>query len=385
MKGTFRVGKNALLPRKILVITQFTVSVALIIGTMVVFNQIQHVKSRPIGYNNNNLLLFPIQTDKMNGQYEAFKNDLMNTGVIENVAKSESRITSTGVTNSGFDWDGKDPNMTDEFVTMRVTHDYGKVINWNIKEGRDFNKEMATDTAGFIINETAAKYLGLENPVGQTLRWDNNGDWKILGVIEDMVTQNPYQPIKQTMFFIDYNRSFWTNVKIKPQANMGEAIAKVEAVFTKYDPVNNFDFKFADAEYARKFSDEERVGKLSSFFTLLAIIISCLGVFGLAAYMAERRTKEIGIRKVLGASIVSIWQMLSKDFVILVFIGCLLAVPIAYYFAQSWLSDFEYRMIISGWTFATATIGILLITLLTVSFQAIKAALLNPVNALKSE
>ena len=385
LKGTFKVGKNALLPRQLLVVTQFTVSVTLIIGTMIVFNQIQYVKNRPIGYDNNNILSFPIQTDKMNGQYEAFKNDLLNTGLIENVAKSESLITATGVTNSGYIWEGKDPNMADEFVTLRVSHDFGEVINWKINQGRDFNKAMATDSMGFVINEAAAKYMGMENPIGQTVKWEGNGDWKIIGVIEDMVTQNPYQPIKQTIFYIDYNRSNWANVKLKPETNMSEAITQIESVFANYDPVNIFDYRFADADYARKFSDEERVGKLSSFFTLLAIIISCLGVFGLAAYMAERRTKEIGIRKVLGASVGSIWQMLSKDFVILVVVACLLAIPIAYYFAQDWLSDFEYRMTISWGIFAVASLGILLITLLTVSFQAVKAALLNPVTALKSE
>ena len=385
LKGTFKVGKNALLPRKLLVITQFTVSVALIIGTMIVFNQIQYVKDRPIGYDKSNLLLFPIQTKKMNDQYEAFKNDLLNTGVIESVAKSESQITSTNVTNSGFEWEGKDPNLADEFVTLRVSHDFGKVVNWNLKAGRDFNKEMATDTAGFIINETAAKYLGMDDPVGKTLRWANNGDWKIIGVVEDMVTQNPYGSMKQMMFYIDYNRSFWTNVKIKPQTSMSEAIEKIKGVYAQYDPVNVFNYRFADEQYAKKFEDEERVGKLASFFTLLAIIISCLGVFGLAAYMAERRTKEIGIRKVLGASIGGIWQMLSKDFVVLVFIACLLATPIAYYFGENWLADFKYRMMIPGWIFVAAAFGILLITLVTVSFQAIKAALMNPVEALRSE
>ena len=268
---------------------------------------------------------------------------------------------------------------------MRTTHDFGKVIDWNIKAGRDFNKAMATDSMAFIINETAAKYLGLENPIGKTLKWSDNGDWTIIGVVEDMVTQNPYQPIKQTMYYLDYERSYFTNVKVKTTASMSEAITAIEKIYGDYDQANVFDYRFLDEEYAKKFADEERIGKLSSFFTLLAIIISCLGVFGLAAYMAERRTKEIGIRKVLGASIGSIWQMLSKDFVLLVFIACILAIPVAYYFAENWLADFEYRMTISPWLFIAAGLGILLITLLTVSFQAIKAAMLNPVKALKSE
>lgn len=385
LKGTFKAGKNAVLPRRLLVITQFTVSIVLIIGTLVVFNQIQHVKNRPIGYDNNNILSFPIQTSKMNDQYEAFKNDLLNTGLVEQVAKSETRPTFTNVTNDGFTWEGMDPNRTNEFVTMRVTHDFGKVVNWNIKEGRDFNKVMATDSMGFMINEAAAQYMGLENPVGQMIKWGDVGEYKIIGVVEDMIVQNPYQPVKQMIFYIDYNRSYWANLKLKQSANMSEAIPKIQTVFERYDPVNVFDYRFADEDYARKFADEEMVGKMASFFTLLAIIISCLGVFGLAAYMAERRTKEIGIRKVLGASIANIWRLLSKDFVMLVLIACVLAVPIGYYFSKNWLADFEYRMTISAWIFIAAGIGVLFITLLTVSFQAIKAALLNPVKALKSE
>ncbi|MEM1120282.1 MAG: FtsX-like permease family protein [Bacteroidota bacterium] len=385
LKGTFKAGKGALLPRKVLVVTQFTVSTALIIGTIIVFQQVQYVKNRPIGYNNNNLLSFSMPTNKMNQQFAAVKSDLLNTGLIESVSKSDLRITDTRVTNSGYVWEGKDPNMSDEFVTVRVSHDFGKTMDWKVIEGRDFDRKMTTDSTGFVINEAAVKYMGLENPVGQTIQWGDIGQYQIIGVVEDMITQNPYQPVKQTIFYIDYRRSKRANVKIKATADMNEAVAAIGTVFAKYDPANTFDYNFADEDYDRKFRDEVQAGQLASFFTILAIIISCLGVFGLAAYMAERRTKEIGIRKVLGASVSSIWRMLSKDFVILAIIACLLAIPLAHYFAQDWLATFDYRMTISWSIFALAGVGILLITLLTVSFQAIRAAFLNPIQALKTE
>lgn len=385
LKGTFRVGQNAGFSRKALVVVQFTVSIALIIGTLLVFQQIQYVKQRPIGYNNNRLVNVPIQANSVNQSYDAFKNDLLNTGLVENVAKSESRITSTGVTNSGYDWKGKDPNMQDEFTTCRVTHDFGKVINWQIKEGRDFSRAMPTDSMGFIINEAAARYMGLENPVGEMVEWIDQGNYKIIGVVKDMITQSPYQPVKQSIFFLDYNRTFNANIKIKPSVNMSSALTAIEEVYTKYDPDNIFTYSFVDADYARRFGDEETVGKLAAWFSLLAILISCLGVFGLAAYMAERRTKEIGIRKVLGASVLNIWQMLSKDFVWLALISCGIAAPIAYYYGQNWLDNFEYHIQIPLWIFGAASLGVLAITLGTVSFQALRAANTNPVQSLKIE
>lgn len=385
LKGTFRVGRSAALPRKVLVVVQFTVSVALIIGTLMVFRQIQHVKNRPIGYDNNNIVMTFIQTEKMNQQFEAFRHDLLQTGLIEEVALSESSITNNNVTNSGLSWPGKIPNMADEFVTMRITHDFGKVVNWKIKEGRDFSKEMATDSMGFIVNEAAVEYMGLENPVGTKMEWGKGEFYHIIGVVEDLITQSPFQPVKQAFFFIDPDRSYCANIKVKSAANMSEAIRAIESVYKKYDDVNIFDYAFADERYARKFRGEERIGKLSGWFTLLAIIISCLGVFGLAAFMAERRTKEIGIRKVLGATVPQLWQLLSKEFIYLVLIACLVAIPLAYHYLDGWLTDYEYRTEMTWWVFAVAGLGALLITFITVSFQAIRAATANPVESLRGE
>ncbi len=384
LKGTFRTGRLATLPRKVLVVTQFAVSVSLIIGTLVVFQQIQFVKDRPIGYDIDRLLTVPLKSE-INQRFETLRSELLQTGAVEEVAKSESPVTNMFITNSGLDWRGKDPGMQDEFVTMRVSHEFGKTVNWEIAEGRDFSRDFATDSMGLVINEAAAMYMGLNNPVGEQVKWGENGVYTIIGVVNDMITQSPYAPVKQMIFFIDYDRSDLASVKLEPNVSIPEALAKVETVYKKYDAVNPFEYNFADEQYAQKFGDEERVGKLSGFFALLAILISCLGLFGLASFVAEQRTKEIGIRKVLGASVAQLWQLLSRDFVVLILIACLVAIPVAYYFAHDWLQDYEYRTELHWWIFVGAGLGALLITLITVSYQTVRAALTNPVKSLRSE
>lgn len=209
--------------------------------------------------------------------------------------------------------------------------------------------------------------------------------YKIVGVIKDMLMQSPYEPVKQTFYFLDYENVNWIVLKLNPNKSATESISKIEAVFKKYIPAAPFDYKFADSEFAAKFAAEERIGKLATFFAALAIFISCLGLFGLASFVAEQRTKEIGIRKVLGASVSNLWRMLSKDFVVLVIISCFIAAPIAWYFMNQWLLKYNYRTDISWWVFIAAGTGAMIITLLTVSFQAVKAALANPVRSLRSE
>jgi putative ABC transport system permease protein len=372
-------------PRKVLVILQFTVSVTLIIGTITIFRQIQFAKERPIGYNRQQLVSSPIKSDEIIRHFGAFRDDLLRTGAVEELAATDTPVTNTGVTNAGFTWPGKDPEMADEFVTLRVTHEFGKTVDWKIKEGRDFSKEFPTDSMGFILNEAAVKYMGLENPVGKIIQWGDEGGFKVIGVVKDLVTQSPYDPAKQTIFFINYKRIALVNMKLNPASGTSQALAKIESVFKKYDPGNPFQYTFADQEYAKKFRDEERVGKLAAFSAGLAILISCLGLFGLASFVAEQRTKELGIRKVLGASIASLWQLLSKEFVSLVIISCLISAPIAWYFMNGWLAKYTYHTQISWWVFAVAGMGALIITLLTVSYQAIRAALINPVKSLRSE
>jgi putative ABC transport system permease protein len=385
LKGTFKVGRLAAIPRKALVVLQFSVSVTLIICTITVFRQIQFAKNRPIGYDRNNLVTVVIKNDIVRNNFEAFRSEMLGTGVVSELAATDVPVTNTYVTNSGFDWPGKDPAMQEQFVTMRVTHDFGKTIDWKIKEGRDFSKLFASDSAGFILNEAAVRYMGLKNALGTEVIWGGDEKFRVIGVVKDLVTQSPYDPPQPMIFVLNMQRTSNLNIKLNPQASASQAIAKIELVLKKHDPDKIFDFSFADQEFARKFATEERIGSLASFFTALAVFISCLGLFGLASFVAEQRTKEIGVRKVLGASIPALWRLLTKDFVWLVIISLCLAIPLAYYFMNEWLQEFQYRAHLSWWIFASAGGGALLITILTVSFQAIKAAVANPVKSLRTE
>jgi ABC-type antimicrobial peptide transport system permease subunit len=385
LKGTFRVGRFASIPRKVLVVLQFTVSITLIIGTIIVFRQIEFAKDRPIGYERNGLINIYLQTPDIHKHFEAVRNELISQRAITEMTEAGSPTTQVWNTNGGFTWAGKDPTLGVDFPNNGVSHEFGKTVGWIFKEGRDFSREFASDSNAFVINEAAAKFLGFENPVGEILTW-NDRNYTIVGVIQDMIIESPYEPVRAALWHIDrYDNANLVILKLNPEMSSHEAIEKVKGVFTKYDHASPFGYVFVDQEYARKFSDEERIGKLASSFAVLAIFISCLGIFGLASFVAEQRTKEIGVRKVLGASVLNLWGMLSKDFIVLVSISLLLSMPFAWYIMNDWLQKYEYRSTISWWIFVVAALGALTITLLTVSFQAIKAALMNPVNSLRSE
>lgn len=384
LKGTFKVGRYAALPRRILVVIQFTVSVALIIGTIIVYKQIQFAKNRPVGYTREGLITVDMNTPDLFGHYDAIKNDLLKTGSVENVAESSSPSTGVWSNKIGFDWEGKNPSTNPVFGTIAVTHDFGKTIGWHINNGRDFSRSFKTDSLGMVINQTAAKVFGFKDPVGKNITLDGKR-YTIIGVINDMIMDSPYTPAVGTVFLLDYN---WVNVitvRIKPNMPVKDALARIEPVFKKYNPASPFNFKFTDTEYGLKFADEMRIGNLATFFAILAIFISSLGLFGLASFVAEQRTKEIGVRKVLGASVYNVWTMLSKDFLALVFISCAIAIPLAWYYLAGWLKGYEYHTDISWWVFAIASMGAIAITVLTVSFQAIKAALANPIKSLRTE
>ena len=384
LKGTFRVGRFASLPRKILVVIQFSISIALIIGTIIVDRQIQYARDRPVGYRREGLITVMMNTPDLYGHYDPLRNDLIATGVAENMAESSSPSTDVWSNNIGFSWQGKDPNSLPLFGTVGVTQDFGKTIGWKIMEGRDFSRSFAGDSNAMILNEAAVKLTGLKNVVGQIIKWDTTPH-TVVGVVKDMVMESPYEPVKPSIFVMNPGWATVVTVRIKPTAPLHDALAKIETVFKKYNPGSPFEYKFTDEEYAHKFTDEKRIGNLATFFAVLAVFISCLGLFGLASFVAEQRTKEIGVRKVLGASVFNLWQMLSKDFVNLIIISCCIAIPLAWYFLHQWLQKYPYRTDISCWIFIIAALGAMLITVLTVSYQAIKAALMNPVKSLRTE
>jgi ABC-type antimicrobial peptide transport system permease subunit len=383
LKGTFQAGRFASLPRKVLVVLQFAVSVVLIIGTIVVYQQIQHAKSRPVGYSRESLV-WTSSNEALHEKFDAIRNELKSNNLITEMAESTSPTTDVWSTNGGFHWEGKDPNQGVDFPNSGVTYEFGKVIGWEIKEGRDFSRDFATDSAAFILNESAVKFIGFKDPIGQTITW-NDKPYKVVGVVKDMLVQSPYQPIRASMYHLSLEQENIMLMKINPKLTASETLRKIENVYKNYDPGTAMAFQFVDEEFARKFGDEERIGKLASVFAILAVFISCLGLFGLASFVAEQRTKEIGIRKVVGATVFNLWTLLSKDFVLLVLIACIIAMPLAWYGMNQWLQKYDYRTNIDWWVFALAIFGALLITILTVSFQAVKAALANPVKSLRTE
>jgi putative ABC transport system permease protein len=380
LKGAFKGSRYNSIPRQVLVVLQFTVSLSLIIGTIIVYRQIIYAKNRPTGYTREGLITLPL-TEALYGHYDALREDLLRTGAVNEMSESSQPITQFNNNNS-LDWQGKDPNLVVFFRNVNVTPDFGRTVGWNIIQGRDFSRAYA-DSNSMILSETAAKVTGFKNPVGQIMKFGGKSR-TVIGVVKDMVTNSPYDPVEPAIFLGDGYMSVIT-IRLKAGVPVHNAMAGIEKVFKKYNPASPFIYVFNDDAYARKFVAEDRIGNLSAVFAGLAIFISCLGLFGLASFVAEQRTKEIGVRKVLGANIFSLWGMLSVQFVKLVLISLCIAIPISYYGMNKWLLNYEYRETISWWIFAIAGISILLITLLTVSYQSIKAALMNPVNSLRSE
>jgi putative ABC transport system permease protein len=390
LKGGVHIGKSASLPRKILVVVQFTFSVVLMIGTIIIYQQIQHGKNRPLGFTKQGLISVNSSKDLFD-HFEALRAELLATGAVTSICKTNSPPTQWWSNNSGWEWRGSSPeDKSIIFTTLATTYDYTKTMGITLKEGRDFSRDFVSDSSGVILNETAVKRMGLKNgtagsAVGEKLKWAGR-DWTVVGVIPDIVVEwSAYRSVAPMTILFAKDWVNFIDVRINPAMSPSAAIEKITPIFNKYNPAYTFDYKFADTEYAKKFYYEELIGNLSAIVCLLAVFISCLGLFGLASFMAEQRTKEIGIRKVLGASVSNVWQLLSKDFVQLVIISCLIASPIAWYAMHRWLQDYTYRINISAGVFFVVLAVTLIITLWTVSYQAIKAALLNPVKSLRSE
>ena len=370
-------------PRKMLVVTQFSVSLCLIIGTIIVFRQILFTKDRPVGYSRNGLITVNINTPELAQHYEALRTELIQKGLASNVAASN--MTTTGFEDANeLYWRGKRPDQESlMFHDVNVTPDYGATIGWTILKGRDFSRDFLSDSNAMILNEAAAKIIGIKNPVGETMKVYGK-NYTVIGVANNMLTNSPYDTIKPAVFL----GGLYTGViimRIKPGLSAHTAITEMEPLFKRYNPASPFIYRFVDDDYAAKFAAEQRIGSLAATLTALAIFISCLGLFGLAAFVAEQRTKEIGVRKVLGAGTFSLWSLLSKDFIKLTAISMLIAMPLAWWTMHQWLSNYAYHAPLSWWIFASAGAGLLLITLITVSFQSLKAARMNPIKSLRTE
>jgi putative ABC transport system permease protein len=385
LKGTYQPVKSALAPRKILVVFQFSVAIALIVGTIIVRQQIQFAKDRELGYNKNNLLYTWI-SEEVRNNLVALKTELISSGVASNITATSSPITQCWSDGWGMEWEGKDPS--DKTDIDRFTCD-GPLVNtfgMRLIAGRDFDLgKFPTDSIGMIINESSLKLMKFKNPIGQVIK-DNDVEWHVIGVVKNFIMRSPYSPHKPLI--ISGPKSKWFNalhIKLNEDRPLSQSLATMERIFKKYNPEYPFNPNFIDKDYAQKFEDENKIGTMAGVFAWLTIFISCMGLFGLATYMAENRTKEIGIRKVLGSSVVGIVRLLSRDFIVLVLIAFVIATPVAWWALAKWLEDYTYRVEISWYVFAASGVLAVLIALITVSYQAIRAAIANPVKSLRTE
>jgi ABC-type antimicrobial peptide transport system permease subunit len=385
LKGSIQVGKRSALPHKILIVLQFSCSIALIIGTLIIYRQIKYVKDRPKGYNADQLMMTH-SSDDLNKNYNALKNDLLQSGQVVSVTKAASPLSYFPASFTISEWPGKKAGESLEMVTTAISQDYFKTSGMTLKAGRDFAGDAGPDTLNIILNEAAVERLQLKDPLSQLITFEYaKNPMRVIGVVKNAVIESPFSAVSPAIFV--YNPGWVGSImyRLNPKVNMGEAITKISSIFNKYNPSFPYDYQFADEAFNAKFNLEVLIGKLAGIFAGLAIFISCLGLFGLAAFVAEQRKKEIGIRKVLGASVPEIWFLLSHNFLLLVVISCVVATPISFYFLQEWLQKFEYRITIGPAAFLLSATLAIIITIFTVSYQAINSALTNPVNNLRAE
>ncbi|MDQ1089791.1 ABC transporter permease [Siphonobacter sp. SORGH_AS_1065] len=382
LKSAFRLAGGALSFRQGLVIFQFTLSILLIIGTLVVYRQLHYMQTKNLGYEKGNLIYLTAE-GKVAANYETFKQELMRQATIQSITRVNDRLSDFGNSTNSVEWSGKASNQSTEFQIQSVGYDLIKTLKLEV-QGRDFSSALATDSSNYLINEAAAKRLPYADPLGKDLSvWNKPG--KIIGVVKDFHFGSLQKAIEPLIIRLNKNASEQTIIiRIQPGQTQ-TALAQIKSLYQRFNPDYPFSFQFAEADYERLYEKEKVVSVFANVFASLAIVISCLGLFGLAAFTAEQRTKEIGIRKVLGASIPGIVALLSRDLLTLVLGASLLAAPLAWYAMSEWLGGFAYRIELSGWIFVGAGLVALVVAFLTVSVQGIKAALLNPVKTLKSE
>jgi predicted permease len=383
--GDANKARTLVTPRKVLVVVQFTFAIVLIISTIIITQQINYAQQRDTGYDRDKLVYVHLQGE-ISKHYESIKTELLNRGAAVAVTRSMSPITQRYSDGWGFSWTGStaEDEKTD-FIRMASDADFVKTMGVTLLAGRDIDiREYPSDSTAILLNEAAVKAMRFKDPIGQLVK-EGDRQWHVVGVVKDFVYESPYHKVGQLIVF---GPASWFGVmhfRLNPARPVDESLKVAAGVFKQFNPQYPFEYKFADEAYARKFDDQKSIGRLAALFAGLTIFISCLGLFGLSAYMAQNRTKEIGVRRVLGASIHSVAALLSKDFLKLVGVAILVASPLAWWLMRSWLELFEYRIDIKWWVFATAGIASVLIALATVGYQAVKAATANPVKSLRSE
>jgi putative ABC transport system permease protein len=386
-KGSFKKINTLITPRKLLVILQFTFAIILIICTIIVREQVRLAQQRDAGYNKNDLIYTFAQGD-VNKHFELIKQDLLRSGAAMAVTKSFSPITKRWNDGSGFQWQGStEADKKTDFVWFGSDADFVKTIGVKLVSGRDIDVyKYPTDSMAMLLNEEAVKAMGIKNPIGHTITFIPDGrQWHVIGVVKDFILESPYEKINPMMIVGPSQFFQVVHIRLNPANTAAVDLAKANEIFKQYNPQYPFEYVFADESYAKKFNDEKRTETLARLFAALTIFISCLGLLGLSAYMAENRTKEIGIRKVLGATPANISLLLSKDFLKLIIISVVVASPVAMFAMNKWLSNYQYRTTINWWVFVGSGLLVIIIALITISFQAIKAAIANPVKSLRTE
>ena len=383
LKGGLAVGARTALPRKVLVVVQFIVSMSLVICTLLIGRQIDYARDRPIGFSRTGLVNIGKNTSNLyDAPFDALRNDLFRTGAVSDIAEASVAATESPEAERGVSWQGLDTTTQPAFTRILVTPEYGRTMGWNLVAGRDFLPNFATDSNKVVINQSAAKLFGSTQPLGKPIN-AYGGRYTIIGIVRDLVIASPFQRVRPGVFLLAPDKSLNDIIlRLRPGISTRTALSSIGKVFRKYNPASPFDYNFVDTDYAQKFADEQRTDGLARAFTLLAIFISGLGLFGLAAYTAEQRNREIGIRKILGASVFSIWRLLTGEIVLLVLLACAIALPLAALFMRRWLSQYEYRTAQPWWLFAATVAGGLALALFTVSFHALKAARSSPVKTL---
>ena len=384
LKGINKAGKATLRPRQILVIVQFSFATCLILSTILIYKQLNFIKNRPAGYDKNGLV--EIAPDgKLYTDFESFRRDAIASGAITEAVSTSNTITSNGGASWGIKWPGQLPGE-DKLPVEQIVSNYHFTQTFDLKlaDGRDFDMARPSDSTAVMLNEAAVKMMRLKEPLGAIITWQG-ADRTVIGILKNYIVNSPTDAAKP---LIVGNLKGWVgmvSVRLNKALPVSEAINKLSVVYKKYNPDFPFDYKFVDEEYSKKFHTEQLLGTLSNSFTVLAIVISCLGLFGLASFSAEQRRKEIGIRKVLGATTANLWFNLSKEFVQLIIIAFIIGGAVSWHFMDQWLHNYTYRTDVSLWVFVATILISLAVTLVTVSWQAIKAALSNPVKSLRSE
>ena len=383
LKGKVQVSGRSATPRQILVTLQFVFSILLTIAAIVVYQQIEHMRNREVGYDRDNLLLIWTTTD-IEKNYRPLKTELLASGYVEAMCKSNSPVTAIFSQNTLDDWPGRQEGQRIEFTTIATEYDYTKTLGIRMLQGRDFSPDFPSDSMALVVNQATVDILNLQHPIGEKVKmWEQ--EWHIIGVTEDILMGATHRPIDPMIMIMSPTWSSTISVRVRPSNDMAETLAGVEAIFRKYNPAYPFEYRFADVEYEKKFATFNMIGRLSTVFTILTLLITALGLFGLASFATEQRSKEISIRKVMGATVSSLVLLITRDFTRLVLIAFFIAAPLGWYFMDQFLQRYTYRVELSMWVLPLAGLSALGLTLAIVSAQALKSAVGNPVDALRSE